>query len=188
MNKFQDLNSAWVCLPCSLSKGLLKRDFLGIYLITFLESVISETQNLWALSFFSKRSKFQIDLKNGPKIEKKFFFFCDNCIWIAIIKLFLWRTRYISSPANVLTSSPKIFPVNKGDLFQLIFLWQWLVNMIMVLRCWFQECFARFTMLLAEGFSETRVFRHLANHFSEVRNLGNTKAVRVIFFLRMVKI
>ena len=182
------MNSAWARLPCCLSKGPVKRDFLGIYLTTFSESVILEIRNLWGLSFFSKRSKFQIDLKNGPKIEKKFFFFCDNCIWIAIIKLFLWRTRYISSPANVLTSSPKIFHVNKGDLFQLIFLWQWLMNMKKVMRCWFQECLGRFTMLLAEGFSETRVYRHLSNHFSEVRNLGNRKAVRVIFFLRMVEI
>ena len=30
-----DLNSAWARLLCCLSKGPLKRDFLGIYLTTF---------------------------------------------------------------------------------------------------------------------------------------------------------
>ena len=38
------------------------------------------------------------------------------------MKLSLWRTRYFSSGANVLTTSPKIWHVNKRDFFQLNFL------------------------------------------------------------------
>ena len=56
------------------------------------------------------------------KIEKKFLFFQDRCIWIGIVKLSLLRTGYFSSAANVLTSSTKIWHANnKGDFFQLIF-------------------------------------------------------------------
>ena len=133
---------------------------------------------------FEISNRFPKWTKNWEKV----FCFCDNCIWIGIVKFFLWRTRYISSPANVLTSSPKIFHVNKRDLFQLSFLWQWSMNMKKVPLCWFQQCFGRFTMLLAEGFSEMGLFRHLSNHVFSVRNLGNTKAVRVISFFKMVKI
>ena len=63
-----------------------------------------------------------------PKTEM-FFFYYDNYIWIGIVKLSLLRTGYFSSAANVLTSSPKIFHVNKKDFFQLNWLgsdeWIW---------------------------------------------------------------
>ena len=124
-----DYNSFWARLTYSLSKGLLKQDFLDIYLTTFSESVISEIQKLWGSSFFSKCSKSNFDFKNAAKNFEIFFCFLDNWIWIGTVKLFLWRTRYFSSAANVLTSSPKIWHVNKRDFFQLNFLgsdrWIW---------------------------------------------------------------
>ena len=113
-----DFNSAWVCLPCCLSKDPLKRDFLDIYLTTFSESVISEIQNLWGSSFFSKYSKFNQDFKNAARNSEKVFCFWDNCISIGIVKLSLLRTGYFSLTMNVLTSSPKILHVNKADFFQ----------------------------------------------------------------------
>ena len=109
-------------MPCCLSKHPLKRGFLEIYLTPFSEFVISETQNLWGSSFFSKNSKYQMDFKNAAKNFEKKFCFRYNCIWIGIVKLSLWRIRYISSAANVLTSSPKILHVNKKDCFQTNFL------------------------------------------------------------------
>ena len=45
-----------------------------------------------------------------------------------------------------------------------------------------------FTILLVKRSSKTRFFRHLSNHVLRVRNFGNTKPVRVIFFLKMSKI
>ena len=42
-----DFNSVWAHWPCWLSKGPLKGNFLVIYLTTFSESVIMETQKLW---------------------------------------------------------------------------------------------------------------------------------------------
>ena len=61
---------------------------------------------------------------------RKSFCLRDNCISIGIVKLSLLRTGYFSSAANVLTSSPKIWHVNKRDFFQLHWFgsdeWIWL--------------------------------------------------------------
>ena len=56
------------------------------------------------------------------KIEKKFFYFSDNCIWIGIIQMSLLWTGYFPSVAKMLISIPKIWRVNKRDFFQLNFL------------------------------------------------------------------
>ena len=117
-----DFNSAWARLPCCLSKGPLKQDFLDIYLTTLLESVISKIQNLWGPNFFSKCFEFNLDFKNTAKNWAKNFCYLGNCIWIFIVKLCHLRTGFFQSAANVLTSSPKIWHVNKRDLFKLNFL------------------------------------------------------------------
>ena len=117
-----DSKSAWKLLPCCLYKGPLKRHFLDIYLTTILESVISKIQSLWGSSFFSKSWKFNLDLKNAGENWERDFCLSDNCIWIGIVKVSLLRAGYFSSAANVLTSSLKIWLVNKGDLFQVNFL------------------------------------------------------------------
>ena len=52
----------------------------------------------------------------------------------------------------------------------------------------FQISSGTFTMLLVKRSSKTGLFRHLSNHVLRVRNFGNTKAVRVIFCLKMSKI
>ena len=55
------------------------------------------------------------------KNVRNFFSFLDNCIWIGSVNLSHLRTGYFSSAANVLTSSPKIFHLNKRELFKLNF-------------------------------------------------------------------
>ena len=79
--------------------------------------------------FHSKCLKFNIDFKKAAKNSEKVFYFWDHCIWIGIVKLSQCRTRYFSSAANLLRSSPKIWHANKRDLFQLNFLcsdwWIW---------------------------------------------------------------
>ena len=124
-----DSNSAWARLPYCLSKHPLKRDFLGIYLTTFSESLSLKIQNLWESSFYSKSWEFFLNFKNAAKNWGNLFCFWGNCIWIGIVKFALLRTGYFSSVANVLTSSPKICHVNKRDFFQLTFLgsdwWIW---------------------------------------------------------------
>ena len=112
-------NSACVRVPCCLSKGPLKWDFLDIYLTTFSESLNSEIQNLWRSFFVSKYLIFHLDFKNSVKNSGKVLCFWENCIWIGIVKFSLLRTWYSSTAANVLTSSPKILHVDKRDFFQL---------------------------------------------------------------------
>ena len=99
--------------------GSLKWDFLDICVTTFSEYVISEIQKVSPSSFFSKCSKLNLDFKKSAKNAENKFFFWDICNWIGIVKLSLLRAGYISSDANVLTSSPNIFRFNKKDFLQL---------------------------------------------------------------------
>ena len=119
----------WARFSWCFSKAPLKRNFLGIYLTTFSNSVILKIQSLWGSSPSSKYLKFHVDFKNAAKNCEKVFSFPDTCIWIGIVKLSLLRTGYFSSAANVLTSSPKIWHVNKRDFFEQDFLasdqWTW---------------------------------------------------------------
>ena len=149
----------------------------------FPESVIPEIQNIWGSSFFWKYWKFNVHFKNAVK-NREIFFFWDNCIWIGIVKLSLLRTGYILLAANVLTSSPKIWNVNKRDFLQP----NWLgSDMLKVLWCWFQQCFGTCTMFLVKVSSQTWLFRHLYHHVFGVRHFENTKSLRVIFFSKYLK-
>ena len=114
-----DFTSAWARVICCLSKVHLKRDFLDIYLTTFLDSVNSEIQKLRGSIFVSKFLKLNVDLKPAAKKSEKEFFYSDNLIRIGIVKLSLFRSGYFSSAANVLTSSTMIWHVNRRALFQL---------------------------------------------------------------------
>ena len=61
------------------------------------------------------------------------------------------------------------------------------MSRINILWCRFQQCSSNFTMLLIEGSSETRFFRHLSDHVFGVRNFGNTKSLRDIFCSKIFK-
>ena len=116
--RFQE---SWARLPCCLSKDPLKRDLLDIYLTTFSESVISKIKNLRGLSFFPK---FNLDFKNAAQNWEKMFCFWGNCIRIDIVKVSLLRTG--KSASSVLTSSQKIWHVNRRDFFR--FNWLAVIN------------------------------------------------------------
>ena len=113
-----ELNSAYARLPSGLSRQLLKQDFLDIYLTTFSQSVTSKVQNPWGSFFYSRILKFNLDFKNDAENSEKVFSFSDNCIWICILNLSRLRRGYFLSVANVLTRSPKIWHVNKRELFE----------------------------------------------------------------------
>ena len=66
--------------------------------------------------------------------------------------------------------------------------WQWSMNMIKVKLCRFEPCLGTFTMLIVDGSSEMGLFRHLCNYVLRVRNFGNPKGVRVIFFSKCSKL
>ena len=122
-------NSALAYVPCCLSNASLKRAFLDVYLTTFSESVISKLQNPWRLYFVPNLLIFNLNFQKAVENWEKIFCFWNNCIWIGIDKVSLLRTGNFSSAANVLTSSQKIFHVNKRDVFQLNWLgsdqWIW---------------------------------------------------------------
>ena len=65
----------------------------------------------------SKCSKVHLDFKTAEKNSEKVLWFWDNCIWIDIVKLYLWRTGSFSLAANVLLGSPKIWHVKNRDIF-----------------------------------------------------------------------
>ena len=62
------------------------------------------------------------------------------------------------------------------------------MNLIRVLWCRFHQCLCMFTMLVVEGSSETGRFKYLSEHVFGVRNFGNTKSMRMIFFFKILKI
>ena len=142
-----------------------------------------ENRKCMRVIFFSKYLEFNLDFKNAAKNPEKYFCFWDNCIWILSLSFLLIFTgsQYVNMQSQDLACQYKRF-------FRLQFLCQWTMNMIKVLWCRFQQCSGTFTVLLVERSSETGLFRHLSNHVFRVRNFGNTKAVRVIFFFKMFKI
>ena len=65
--------------------------------------------------------------------------------------------------------------------------WQWSINMTKVLWCRFQQCLGTFAMLLAKGFSQTLLFRHLSHNDFRVRNFKITKSMRASFLSKCSK-
>ena len=63
--------------------------------------------------------KIYFRFRKCSKKLRKSFFFRDNCIWTGIVKLSLLGTGYFSSAANVLTSSSKMWHVNKRNVLKL---------------------------------------------------------------------
>ena len=102
------------------SIGLLKRDFFDICLTTYF--AVSNFGNTSAMGviFYFKMFKIQSTFKKCRKklIEKKFFCFLDNCIWICWIKLSLLRREYLSSAVIKLTNSLKNLHITRrGETF-----------------------------------------------------------------------
>ena len=69
-----DSNSVWARLPCCLSKGPPKEDFLDNYLTTFFRVGNLGNTSAMPVMFFWKCSKFNIDFKDAKVIREKEFF------------------------------------------------------------------------------------------------------------------
>ena len=117
-----DFSTVWSHLPCCLSKGPLKQDFLDIYVTTFF--LIRKFGNTSALRviLFRKCAKLYLHFKNAEKSWEKSFCFSDNCIWIGCVNLSLLRTENLWPAFNVFTNSPKVLYITKRDFFQLNYL------------------------------------------------------------------
>ena len=60
--------------------------------------------------------------KIATKNWEKAFFFWDNLVRIALVKLSLLKIEYLSSAVNVLTNSYKALHLTKTDFFRLNYL------------------------------------------------------------------
>ena len=137
---------------------------------TFSESIIWEIQNLSESSFCSKYWKLHLEWKNAAKTSGKVFCYLDNCIWIGIVKLSLFRTGYFSSADNVLANSNKILQVNKRDFSQL----NWLGRDQWIWKTWcdanFNSAWAEVPCCLSEGPLKGDYFDIYLTTFSESVN------------------
>ena len=82
-----------------------------------------------SIIIFVKMFKISSGFQKCRKIMTKDFVFLRKLNLHCIVKLSRLRTGYISSAANVITSSPNIWHVNKRDIFKLNWLdsdqWIW---------------------------------------------------------------
>ena len=161
-------------LPCCLSRGPLKREFLDIYLSkSFGVGNFGNTEAMRVI-FFWKCSKFNGDLENAAKKQEKIFCFWDKWIWIVCIELSLLRREYLSSAVNVLTKSLKTLDVTNIDVFQGIYFHsdQWI---------WQRSCrwdwisvAARLPCCLSRGHLKRDFLDIFVSTCFGVRNFGNT--------------
>ena len=79
---------------------------------------VGNTKAARVIFFESKHSKFNLNFKNAARNWENAIRFSDNYIWISIVKFSLLRTGYFTLVANVLTSSPKNWHVNKREFLE----------------------------------------------------------------------
>ena len=119
-------------------------------------------------------------------IAKKFF--VSEIIASEMVSLIVSvKKRILFIGSQCLNKESRYLACQKQRRFWTELTWQWSLNIIKMLWCRFQQCFGTFTMLLVKGSSETILFRHWSDHVLGVRNLGNTKSMRVIFFFEYSK-
>ena len=159
-----------------LVKGSSKTGILYDYV--FGDRNFGNTKSMRS-SFVSKYLKLHLDFKNAAKNSGKVFCYLDNCIWIGIVKLSLFRTFHWEPMCE--EALPR-FCMSIREIFPAQLTFQRSMNMIKVLWRWFQKWLGTFTMLVVEGYSETFLFRHLYHYVFGVRIFGNKKSMRVMIF------
>ena len=151
------------------------------------ESVISGMKNLWGYCFLSKCLKINLDSKNSEKSWEKFFFSWDNSLWIGIVKLPLLKKDtfyrqsicYQTVPTfcvwikEIFSNSTDFAGINEYDK-----------SILMQISTEPGHVYH----VPCRGSSETGIFRHLSDHVFGVRNLKNTKSMRLIFFFKSLKL
>ena len=103
-----DFRTLWSHLPCWLSKGPLKRDFLDIYLTTFFGIRNFGNTSAMRVTFLVKVFKILSTLQKCRKTLEKAFCFLDNYIWIGFVNFSLLRRESLWPAVNVFTNSLKI--------------------------------------------------------------------------------
>ena len=102
----------WDPLTCWLSKGVLKRCFLGGGLTKFVTGCNFRNKVAITIIFCSKYLKFDEDCRNSEKKKKKkrkkVFGVKDNWIWVEDNKFSQSRKGYLPLALNALQNIPKI--------------------------------------------------------------------------------
>ena len=110
-------NSFSLRLPCHLSKGPLKRDFLDIYLTTSFGVHNFKNASAMRVIFFLEMFKIESKFRKGKKKLENIFRFWDNCIWKCCYKLPLLRRWCLSSAVNGWRNRAKILHIIQRDFF-----------------------------------------------------------------------
>ena len=180
-------NSVWTRLPCYISKGLQKLDFLDIYLTTVFRARNFQKASAMTVIFFWKCSKFYLHFKNAERNWEKVFPLIDNCIWFGCVKFSLLRREYLSPAVNVLKNSLKILCITKRNFFEINCLhfdqwicWRGCGSDLNSVRTRLPCCFWK--VLQKQDFLDI----HLTTVFG-VHNSENTSAMRVIFIWKSSK-
>ena len=112
-------NSISARLPCYLLKGLLKRDFLDIYLTTFFGIRYFENTSAMRIIFFLKILRIETKFPKCKKELQIIFPLLDSCTWKCCYNLCLMRREYFLSAPNVLKNSPKILHISLRNFLNL---------------------------------------------------------------------
>ena len=113
---------------------------------------------------------------------------CRRCISIGCGKFSLLGRKYVSLAVNVLTKSPKISNVIKRDIFQLNFGQSDETIFWKCCRADFSSVWDPLTCWLSKGVLKRGVLDIYLTTSLEVSNFGNTSAMRLIFFFKLLKI
>ena len=133
---------------------------------------------------FKIESKF---IKCNKKNGEDFFRFWEKGIWKCCNKLRLLRREYFSLAVSGLINSPKIFCIIKRDFFELICLHR---NQKIWQRCChldFNSVSVSLPYYVSKGPLRRDFFDTYLSTVFRVCKFKNTSAMRVIFFLEMLK-
>ena len=177
-----------VPLTRCLLKGSLKGDFLEIFLTSpFRVRHMGNTSAIRVI-FFLKYWKFNVGFTNAVINWENVFHFWDSCMWIGCLKLSVLTREYLSSVINMLTNILKNFHITKRVLFPTQLPSQWSINMVKVVWVRFQHCLLHLTCYFPKGPRKEDFLEISLTTFFGVRNLGNTSAMRTMFFFKKFKI
>ena len=122
------------------------------------------------------------------KMEKKFFRFSDNYIWIRSSKVSQSRTGYLPSAVNLLTNTTKTSSNTRGDIFQINFpdndgkTWRRRSHWDLA-RIW-----DTFTCWLSKRVLKRRFLDSGLSKIITVPNFGYPLTMRIIIFFKIFKI
>ena len=128
-----------------------------------MQSIVSETNNLWGSSFCPKYWKFDVDFGNGVKSSENTFRFLDNSISIVAVNTRFYWERILFIGCQYLNKQSQDFRYYKDRISQAHFLSEWSMNLIKILQYSFKRYFGVFNILNAHRCYDTGVFRHLSS-------------------------